>query len=398
MDPSRRSEILQMLADHTKGNYEKIRTWQGTCAVRLQQSLSRAYVAKAFGGILEEQDVSALTQEFDFAMQFAVDIQSESIYRSKETSAMRFTKQGSKETVEIPGVKPADARSVVTREHYVDFSPKVRTPAFGVLPDHPEARDKRAAFRNPVEESEGHRRGDLMDPRDFFGFSSSYPFGEELIGYISAMKGESGEDLMRRANDRLTVYQAVDRDGTWCRLVMKLTAPDGASEIYSTTIWSPAAGFNPVRLVMAKDRAGEQPIRIMQWQWELSGDVYVPAWVSESTYGPEGGEPSYQRETTIEECAVNRPLEPGQFTYRGLGLAEGDLVLDRIEDVVYVMRDGEPEKLANFGEKYVAPDESAGFGPLVRWSLVAVGVVVLVLFAFFARARGAKRQKENFTG
>ena len=48
---------------------------------------------------------------------------------------------------------------------------------------------------------------------------------------------------------------------------------------------------------------------------------------------------------------MNRPLGPHQFDERGLGLSDGDLVLNHLERVAYIIKGGEPVKLANFGER-----------------------------------------------
>ena len=47
---------------------------------------------------------------------------------------------------------------------------------------------------------------------------------------------------------------------------------------------------------------------------------------------------------------VNQPLGPHQFDERGLGLSDDDLVLNHLERVAYIIKGGEPVKLANFGE------------------------------------------------
>ena len=45
---------------------------------------------------------------------------------------------------------------------------------------------------------------------------------------------------------------------------------------------------------------------------------------------------------------LNQPLDPHQFDHRGLGMVDGELILDHVKRVVYVLKNGVPVKLADF--------------------------------------------------
>ena len=55
----------------------------------------------------------------------------------------------------------------------------------------------------------------------------------------------------------------------------------------------------------------------------------------------------------LKECALNGPLDVHQFDERGMGLADGDIILNHLERVAYIVKNGEPTKLANFGERSI---------------------------------------------
>jgi Tol biopolymer transport system component len=65
----------------------------------------------------------------------------------------------------------------------------------------------------------------------------------------------------------------------------------------------------------------------------------------------------------LTECTLNRPLGPHQFDERGLGMSDGDLVLNHLERVAYVFRDGVPVKLANFGDRSILRPAPASARP-----------------------------------
>jgi Tol biopolymer transport system component len=81
--------------------------------------------------------------------------------------------------------------------------------------------------------------------------------------------------------------------------------------------------------------------------------IAIPSTIKESAYRAPGGGLSKEQQTRLKECALNRPLGPHQFDERGLGLNDGDLVLNHLERVAYIIRGGEPVKLANFGDRSV---------------------------------------------
>lgn len=384
--PSDRATVLEMIADQTQGNYERIRSWKGTYHVRLRQLHPAEIVQAITGGAIDGS--SGLWQELDFTMRFAIDMASGSIYRSKETEEMRWVRAGSNEVVTVPNAMPADERSVVTVEHYLRFDPKVVWPGFVTVKDFPEARDKRAAFREPPARAERQGMGDLMDPRSFFFWSGRGGIENGLRNLTGMLKGDLGNELKKKSNDTVILYEATAPDGMWYRLDETFEEPSPVQ--YLSAIFSPAAGLNAVALSLAADQAGERPLRMARWQWKLFNGVHVPVKTKELQYSGKSGQLSFDRETELQECVVNEPLEPSQFTYQGLGMEDGELVMDNINNACYVIEGAELRKVADFDEEYIAPGQSRGLGPVGRWFLTAVGVVGLMAVILFLRARRAE--------
>jgi hypothetical protein len=86
---------------------------------------------------------------------------------------------------------------------------------------------------------------------------------------------------------------------------------------------------------------------------------------------------------------MNGAIPPGQFSYQGLGLKDGDVVMDNIEEVAYIMKDGEPRKFANFGEKH--SPSFKGVSP-IRWVLAAASILILVGALVLLRLRRTSLQ------
>ena len=391
---SARITVLNMIADQTQGNYEKLRTWKGVYGVRLRQLVSTESMPQARAALGKP---SPLWQEFDFTMPFAIDIASESIYRAKETSEMRWVRPGSNEIVTIPNTHPLDERSVVTNEHYLHLDPKVVWPGFFSVQDVPEAQNKRAAFRDTHEFADRLTDGDLMDPRSFFGVSKNGRFDQVAGGLSGMMRGEFGDELKGKSDAGVAVYQAEGPDGVWYRLVE--TVKDGPPYTrHMTMIFSPEAGWNAVLYTLGEDIEGERAVRAVRWEWKAFDDVYVPVHVKDLRYRKAGADLYFDREVELQECVVNGPLEPSQFSYQGLGMKDGELVMDNITQACYILENGQPRKLADFDEQHLAPEEPLLARPLGRWFLTAISVVAMMVVVLYLRARRARARREDSTG
>lgn len=388
MGHSERVEVMKMIIAQTKGNYERIRTWEGTYKVRMEQYLSQAYAAELLKENRKGRQAAPVMQTFDYPLQFAVDMKTDSIYRSTENTEMAFFEIGSKKAIKIPSLGAVNERSVVTPEHYLHFPPKMVWPGFSMLPDHPEAQDKRAAFREPREKALKQSQGDLLNPCEWFGFSQQAKFWEDLTLYVRAMDGEAGEEVKRKTMENVNMYQNVTASGTQYKLIAEMTSP---RPIFFASIWSSASGFNPLSLTVSEDKQGKQLLSTMEYRWKQFNGIYLPAWRKEVVFNKDSKKTTYVVECTLESCSVNHPLDSHQFDYRGLGLKEGDLVVDRIEKVMCVMKDGQPLKLANFGEKYVSPDKRV-FALSQGWKLTILVSLVFLLTTLLI-ARRYRREK-----
>jgi hypothetical protein len=377
-------QVFEMLGEQTRGNYERIRTWKGVYAVRAKQLLSSDFANKLIGTSPTDEDVSGLVQESDFIFHFAIDMKSGPIYRSKETSKMTVHRDGSNNPISMPHRGPSDNRSILTSESYTFFMPQLRAPGFTFLHGHPEAKNRRAAYREDANRWKNQHFGDLIDPRFLYQVDMRNHFWDEIGVQTQALKGTLGEKLLVEGRGRLGLSKAVGADGTWYRIRCRYSGPEGASRIV-TSFWSSTAGFNPVLRIASADEAGAKPVSVAEWQWRKVDGIYIPSRVIDRLYsGPEGRR-SYVRDLVLQECTLNLPLDVHQFDYQGLGMKDGDLIIDKIDRVVYKLQGGEPVKLGNFYDNYGGGFLSGLSSPWL-FSVFSVGnVLVLGLFVFFYR-------------
>jgi hypothetical protein len=376
------ADTLEMLAGKTEANYAQIRTWKGKYGVSAREALSAVFAAKLSG---ESSNPGQLTHESMFTLEFAIDGATDAIFRSTNTSRTIFFKRGTQEVVEFPATAPPDERSIVMKDDYLHCSPETIWPGFEVLRGNPRARNKRTAFREAREKGLTGHYGYLIDPRLFFSFSTVYQsFAGELRYYVAALKGDSGAELKTRINNVLRLMERGSGGDKVYHLSIELAEANAV--MYYDTIWAQSAGFNPTRLVMSWDKAGRDLIQTQDRTWQSVDGVFIPKEITEAWYDRGSPQPRFWRELRSLECAVNRPLDPQQFSYTALGLQDGDLILNKVDKAAYALQQGDARKLAAFDEKRATPARRAAFGESYRmWLVAAVGVLVFTLIVSWWR-------------
>jgi RNA polymerase sigma factor (sigma-70 family) len=343
--PEKWGDVLEMLAARSRANYENIRSWQGTYRIAFSQYLN-ANTAGMMGARPIQGRIEPLIQEFEFTVQFAADLPGRRYFQDKTTQSMRFRRVSKDEPVTIRNVGPADGRMFTDGTTLVDFNPIERaTTAF--LPDHPEAQNKRLVRHWTAEESRGRTSPTDSDPRQFFGTPHTMLWtGPQL--YADALRGRKGEEQLRQAATRTSLHQAEGRGGIWYWMETRLDGTGAFKSLYHTTIWSPEAGYQPVLEFMAWDQPDGKPSTRTEWAWLRRDGVYIPSKYHRTTYEVSGETFSMRQSAELVDCVLNQPLNPHQFDYEGLGIQNGDVIVDHVKRTVSVWRDGSPVKLGDF--------------------------------------------------
>jgi RNA polymerase sigma factor (sigma-70 family) len=347
VSPDRRLETIDFIAARTKANYERIKTWKGTYSYKIRNRLNGNQLPPRFKNGLPVQNPGPLIQQTDGRTDFAIDMASGNIYRDKRTSAITFFKPGTNEVEDVPGFVANDFRSILTKDDYINFLQDEHV-TYAYLAHLPEANNKRIARRYTDNRMRMEmRQFDLIDPRDFFGpdtLSKPWTFLEFVA---KALRGKSGDKDRRLAEEGFHLAQADGPDGRWYCHQLQYDSGHGPSA-WVTAFWSPRAGFNPVAYVSADDKPDGKLYSKVEREWMAINGIYVPSMIKDKGYEVAGADLSKEQETMLSKCVVNQPLDPHQFDYAGLGMADGDLIIDEAKRVGYIIKAGEPVKLGDF--------------------------------------------------
>jgi hypothetical protein len=380
VDPSGRTAILEFLMTQTRGNYERIRTLQASYEVQQEQYLSPAFVKDGYGSRLPKDSSPDLINESKRTLTVVIDMESGAIFRQVDTNLFRLLTTDTRKPVIVPNVQLVDNRSIVTSADYKSFDPKRPPATHKVVANQPKGQNKRYASRVPAEKSRNREYGDLIDPRDFFCCSSNQKSWDEIQTTLSALKGDKGAEQQQIAS-MLEIDQADQEGRKWYRLRLPVSSKDGTLVIF-TSIWSPSAGFNPVsQTVSIRNNTGEAITQTKSWKWKEMDGIFVPAVVHEVWHPKDTPHnvDTLNRTVTLKKCVLSAPLAPNQFDYTALGLKSGDLILDDIEQTIFIMDEsGQPTRLAAYNEEYVPEVASAKRS---NWRLVIGSIASVIAIA-----------------
>lgn len=286
LKPSECLQVVRMLAAQTKGDYERIRTWEGKYTVCSRLYLNAAETAERVRLLPETKIEPPLVDEHHFTLEFSIDMAADVVYRWHKPEKLLWIEHESGKLLQVPdNVSSPNERSVVSREHYLKFAPDHRYNEFIALQGHAAARNRRAAFRDPApDRPSDYHFAELMDPRLFFAFSPGQTFWEFCSDVADTLSGERGTEAKRDFEKSTHFYTASSGGETWYRTDYEFTqAEEGV--FFGSYVWSPLAGFNPVTYSVVWKKDDPQRLTSMQWQYSQIDGIYVPVFVAEATYG-----------------------------------------------------------------------------------------------------------------
>jgi hypothetical protein len=329
VDSNRIPEILNMISNQIRSNYERIKTWEGEKDFTIDRIYEGAAAERKFNTRTNGtgKTPNIVIRHIEGRHKFAVDLEKDILYtnvsRENPPYYMDF------ETRRDLGTKSAPSQqvSIVTPEYYINYGPHImRDGAITSRKFVKKVRQKGVTCTNlspPV-----------SDPRE--SFMVEQPIWEtfpRLLQYIE-LHGELSVDgytlkVEERTIGNLTEYRI--------QIPGKVSVED---YLFVTMVFSSAKGFNIVSYEETDPKTGLFHKK-KSWDYDLVNGVYVPSKTTEQIFERKNGELSYEEEYTFKNAKTNHHIPEETFTYKNLGMQNGDKFIDKILDKEYTYQDGQ---------------------------------------------------------
>ena len=375
---------LEFLIAEMQSNFDKIKTWEASYKVQ-DHSLLTPQMMNDMYKVDRPSDSPDVSRREQGTVEFALDAGENLLYTNIEMQSRYFAEvTGDFKELSFPTMEAGlfSHRAILSPSGYISFEPNEKFPGFIELPAMDDS-PLPTAFRDAVEKSEGLQQSGVVDPRLFFGINEQTFFWTDLQNTIDW-----------GMLDSIKVYSDPREQGK--RYVIKLGESSGGNNDVSFVgvyTFNENDSYNPSEFSFEK-RHGRSIAVVKVWNWrytEIDG-IHIPEYIRCATHSDDDLYVKSERILELKECSLNKKIDPQKFTYAGLGLKNGERVVDRIEGVGMIMRDGKPTVVAKFGDPVALVSRQTWSWPRIIGILVFVLAIGAACCWSFIRRRG---QAEN---
>jgi hypothetical protein len=328
VDANRIPEIMMLISEQVRSNYDRIKTWQGeedatTDFIDEGAEAERIFKERTNG---TGEIPKVVKEHFEGKHQFAVDVEKDFLYSYLyQKIPPVYTDSESGRNLGTKFLRPV-----------CDFS--ITTPDYFIHSETETFRGNSIASRRAVKEirQKGSKCTSGMppasDPRETLTTAGgkvweSFP---QILQYINehGKYSSDGHDLK--------VEESISGNITKYRIEIPGKLNTG-KHLFSTKIFSSEAGFNMTSFEVT-DEDGKL---LMEWKWDydLIDGVYLPKVTSQRNFSWKSGKLDYEQRCTYKNQKVNKPIPVETFTYKNLGLKDGDKFIDEIAGKEYKYQD-----------------------------------------------------------
>ncbi|HEW78789.1 MAG TPA: hypothetical protein ENH34_02325 [Phycisphaerales bacterium] len=319
-------QILTMISDKVRSNYERIKTWQGELSVVTDYIYEGSAAERVFKtNTTSVGNVPKIVGEHrETIIEFSLDAEKDFLYANyRPIKPLQYMDLESGRELGAKGIL-GRRRAIITPEYQLHCTGD--TMRDGVVMSRKAVKKIREKEPTCTDTTTP-----VFDPR------KSFEAGGPIWGTLSRvlqhidLQGEYSVDKYD-----LKMEKRTDGNTTEYRIVLpgKITATD---YLFVTMIFSGEKGFN-VTSFEVTDPNG----RLLQkatWDYALVDSIYLPSKTTEQHFERENGQLRYDRISTFRNLWVNQPMPAETFTYKNLGLKNGDKFIDKILGEEYIYQD-----------------------------------------------------------
>ncbi|MBN1391435.1 MAG: hypothetical protein JW947_01380 [Sedimentisphaerales bacterium] len=333
--------IMTMIEDCVKENHDKINTWQGKVKIVTENTYEDAKGRKYLEEILDVRPIpNKIKRHYEFTREFALDVDKSLLYEN-------YYPDGKNNIVDVE-----TGRIIPLKERMHQGSGKnVFTPEYLLhcmdIKNRDGVIDRRDVIKQARPKGESTCQSHLppiFDPRGtirIFGDiqgQSFDPLGGTFSKYLAAFGKEGGNSV--DGYPTITIKECNVGDVKKYKIVLLSLAKDNAGakvHIFFNLVCSSDTGFNVVSC--STTDSNDRVIEHKTWDYSLINGVYIPMQKNELRFDYNTGNLKEQSTVVFMNQTVNHPINNEVFSYKNLGLKDGDKFIDKIAGKEYKYED-----------------------------------------------------------
>jgi len=335
MEESEYVEFLDTAATLTKANYESIVNWQGE--IRIQED--NYYYGEQCRHLPIAEGVqgagsNCIRRRVTGFEEFVIDMNNNKLY-TELVPTVKYRALDLNQDI-VVNERYSPIKSIVTSDEYLSYEP-LYMHAFDTLKNGKKFREHtKAAFRMPVEKAKGEQWGNVRDPRKYFS-QGARTTSENLYAIRSVVTNDVNSAIGSHFDISITEEKASDRTKyTIQNRIRSLIKKD--IDIIMTL--DSSVGFNLTSRKVV-DSSGKT-LQTLNFAYEEIKGVYLPKSIHFVIFSP-FQQKLFDSRITFTKSILNvwnESIPTETFTYKNLGLQNGDKFIDKIQDKEYTYQDG----------------------------------------------------------
>lgn len=329
-------KILTMIGNRVKENYNNIKTWQGKVKIVSDGVNEGGRGEKFFEEILADRPIpNKIKEHYELTREFALDVNKGLLYESVYPDAQQqiIDAETGRELQLKERVSLGRGKFILTPDYHIDCMYNKNRD--GVIVS-------RTVIKQARPQGEPTCRSRLpavYDPRESLRVFGN-PLWETFAKYLAYIDKHGQSSTLAGYTMKVEVEECNVGDVKKYKIVLP-GVMSGGPKVYisSTLVCSSEAGFNVVSYLTTANY--DRVIKNKTWRYGLIDGVYLPIQTNKLSFDYQTGNLDRQSTSTFIDQKANHPINDEVFTYKNLGLKNGDKFIDKILDREYTYQDGE---------------------------------------------------------
>ncbi len=322
------SGVLNMISAKAYDNYSQIQTWQGSIDANVTIIYQGTKAENFFKNMIDDKGEAPkkIKKRRESTIEFAANFENGLFYSKKfHRKGVQYTDPNSGKLLKTESVVGHNV-SIGTADYKISCHGKTKRGDNLI--------SRAATKKERVSREDCPSCGeDIFDPRSFLLEGQPlWEFFPQILQYIQKHGDFSIDGHSLHLEER--------RDGTITEYRIEIPgAVSPGKYLIKTMVFSSEEDFN-VTLVETKKADGKL-FQKKTWDYEVIDGIYLPKKTTKQSFRRDNAELSYERECIFSNYKLNQTIPEHTFTYKNLGLQNGDKFRDKILDKEYIYQDGE---------------------------------------------------------